>query len=271
MVRTRKLTVSETGLRDADAAGVDVDSLRRGLEVLRLFDTRHRSLQLTEIASKLDLSRTTAGKLVATLEAHNFLRANGHAGYVPHVACLALGRAAKRGLCVVPVALPRMRELSRQFDMHVSLTTRDRLDMLVVEHCVPPGKLPLGLMTGTRLPMSASASGRAYLWAQAPAMRSRLMEHLKDEDDDASFKLMSGLYAAFQELEEQGWCFLSSPVTSQTSSIATPIRFHGGAQFSLAVMAVGPAPIEQKLREDVAPELLATAGQIAQACEGMPE
>jgi len=265
MVRTRKLPSASASLHGADDENAEVDSLRRGLEILRLFDARHRSLQPAEIAAKLGLSRATAAKLTATLEAHNFLRRSGVAGGLePHVACLALGRAVKRGLDIIPVALPHMRALSHRFDVHVSLTTRDRLHMLVIEHCVPPGKLRLGLDSGARLPMVNSASGRAYLWAQAPAVRSKLLESLKDKEDDGSFKLMSSVYAALQELEEKGWCFLASPVTSQTCSIATPIRLGDGADFALAAMAVGPAKVEQKLREVVAPELLGIAGLISQ-------
>ncbi len=265
MVRTRKLPSAAASLHGADDEYTEVDSLRRGLEILRLFDTRHRSLQPSEIAAKLGLSRATTAKLTATLEAHNFLRPSGSAGSLePHVACLALGRAVKRGLDIIPVALPHMRELSQRFDVHVSLTTRDRLHMLVVEHCVPPGKMRLGLDSGALLPMVNSASGRAYLWAQAPAVRSKLLESLKDREDDGSFKLMSSVYAALQELEEKGWCFLASPVTSQTCSIATPIRGDGGADFALAAMVVGPGKVEQKLRDAVAPELLAVSELISQ-------
>lgn len=270
MVRTRKLTPTGAGSPGVDEGGGEVDSLRRGLEILRLFDARHRTLQLPEIAAKLGLSRATATKLIGTLEAHNFLRGNGSTGgYEPHVACLALGRTVKRGLGIVPVALPRMRELSRRLDVHVSLTTRDRLHMLVVEHCVPPGQLRLGLDTGTRLPLATSASGHAYLWAQTPPQRAELLEHLKGGEDDGSFKLLSSVYAALQELEEKGWCFLASPVTSQTSSIATPIRAGGRADFALAAMVVGPAKTEHKLRELVAPELLQVSRLISDDLGGM--
>ena len=90
MVRTRQLT---PGAPRDDA---QVDSLRRGLEVLRLFDLRHRKLSLADIARKLDLSRPTTEKLVQTLLSHHFLQATGNDSYEPHAACLALGRAARK-------------------------------------------------------------------------------------------------------------------------------------------------------------------------------
>ncbi len=265
MVRTRKPEAPTSDRQAILDPGAEVDSLRRGIEILRLFDARHRSLQAAEIAAKLGLSRVTAAKLIATLVAHNFLRLSIQAdGYEPHVACLTLGRAVRRGLQIAEIAKPKMRALSERFDVHVSLTTRDRLHMLVVEHCVPEGKVRLGLSTGTRLPITTSASGRAYLWAQSPALRAKLIESLGEAEKDSSFRMMSSVYGALQELDERGWCFLASTVTSQTSSIATPICRGDESHFVLAAMAVGGDDMEQHLREVVAPELLVIAGQIAQ-------
>lgn len=132
MVRTRQVTPA------APRDDAQVDSLRRGLEVLRLFDLRHRKLTLADIARKLDLSRPTTEKLVQTLQSQHFLQATGNDSYEPHIACLTIGRAAKKGLAVAQAARPLMRELSERFGVHVTLSARDRLHMLVVEHCVPP-------------------------------------------------------------------------------------------------------------------------------------
>jgi DNA-binding IclR family transcriptional regulator len=240
-----------------------VDSLLRGLELLRLFDGRHRSLETPEIAAKLGLSRSTAAKLAATLQQHNFLRARTPGGgFEPHVACLALGRAVKRGLPIVEAARPRMLALSQRFGVHVTLSTRDRSHMLVVEHVVPAGQVRLGLDTGARLPLAASASGRAYLWAQPTAVRDQLLERIRQQDSDGSFRLLSNVYAAFEELAQNGWCFMAAPMTSQTGSLATPIEAFGRVDYVLTAMAVGP-DAQRQLRATVASQLVAEAGAIA--------
>ncbi|MES2248108.1 MAG: helix-turn-helix domain-containing protein [Pseudomonadota bacterium] len=263
MVRKRDTQAFAQHSDRAHDPGAEVDSLRRGLELLRLFDARHRSLQLIDIAAKLGLSRVTAAKLIATLESQNFLRpsSNGDGGFEPHVACLALGRAVKRGLRIVQVAQPRMLALSQRFGVHVTLSIRDRLHMLVVEHVVPSGQVRMGLDTGARLPMVNSASGRAYLGAQPEPARSKLLTLIKEDPSQGAFRQAS-VDAAFRELEKKGWCFLASPVTSQTNSIATPIRAAATADYVLTAMAVGP-DIEHDLREEVAPDLLHEARQIA--------
>ena len=63
---------------------------------------------------------------------------------------------------------------------------------------------------------------------------------------------------------------MSSPVATQSSSIATPILGDEGAEFALAALAVGPVEVEEKkLREAVAPELLRVAGAVAEALKRM--
>lgn len=138
MVRTRQ--PSPSPIREEG----QVDSLRRGLEVLRLFDLRHSKLSLTDIARKLGLTRQTTEKLVYTLQAQNFLQPIGNDFFEPHIACLSLGRAVKRDFAVGQAAQPLMYDLSQRYGVHVILSTPDRLHMLVVEHCVPKGKMQLG-------------------------------------------------------------------------------------------------------------------------------
>lgn len=258
MVRTRQFS-PEAAAYD----GGQVDSLQRGLEVLRLFDIRHSKLSLTDIAGKLGLSRQTAEKLIYTLQAQNFLRPVGKETFEPHVACLALGRAVKRDFVVGQTAQPLMLDLSQRYGVHVILSARDRLHMLVVEHCVPTGKVRLGLTTGARFAMAVSASGRAYLWGQPLRQREQLLKQIELEAAPGAYKQLSGIYAAFQELEQQGWCYLVAPVANQTASIATPVSDGVSARFALAAMAVGPGVTEAMLREQVAPELLAMAQRIA--------
>ncbi|GAA0490832.1 helix-turn-helix domain-containing protein [Pigmentiphaga sp. GD03639] len=258
MVRTR-----QPALESPQTADTQVDSLRRGLEILRLFDVRHRRLSLDDISSRLGLTRTTTDKLVQTLLNHHFLQSLGNDVYQPHIACLSLGRAVKRRLPTAQAARPLMLELSQRYGVHVTLTTRDRLHMLVVEHCVPSGKVRLGLTTGSRFSMISSASGRAYLWGQPEEQRRMLLAQIEDEAGPAAQRQIADTRTAFQELDRNGWCYLASPVANQTASIATPVHAGTAVEFALAAMAVGASLTEKDLRQQVAPELFAVAQRIA--------
>jgi len=265
-MRRRKSEAAPTRMAEAQLPE-QVDSLQRGLEILRLFDGRHPLLSESEIAARLGLSRATVAKLVATLVSFDFLREDASGVYEPHAACLALGLAVRRGLPVVQAAAPLMIRFASQFDVHVSLMTRDRAQMLVLEHQVPAGQEMFGLSSGALVTVAGSASGRAYLWAQKPAVQAEMIEALKRNSRDGGYRFMPGVYAAFQELEEHGFCFMSSPVGRRSHSIATPLYDRGAPDFVLAAMSTGASDDERKLREEVGPRLLQLAEQIARELE----
>jgi DNA-binding IclR family transcriptional regulator len=266
--RTAEPNPSMLGL-DAPSGG-QVNSLQRGLDILHLFDGRELLLTHTEISTRLGLPRTTASKLIATLVASNFLRQDSSGAYGPDIACLALGRVVKRGLPVVQAASPKMMRFAEEFGVHVSLMVRERLQMLVLEHAVPSGLSHLGLATGALVPIARSASGRAYLWAQKPGLQAELFDALKDVGAEATHRFMPGVYAAFQELEERGFCFMASPVTRQSNSIATPVYDRGQPTYALAAMSLGGDDQEHGLIDEIGPRLLQVSAEISRDLERLP-
>lgn len=243
------------------------NSLKRGLDILGLFDGRQSLLEASDISARLGLPRATAAKLIATLVATNFLRQEASALYGPDVACLSLGRAVKRGLPVVQVASPHMMRFAEEFGVHVSLMTRNNLQMLVLEHAVPSGLNHLGLASGALVPIARSASGRAYLWAQNVSVQAELFEALKEVDSEGSRRFMSGIYSAFQELEERGFCLMVSPVTRLSTSIATPLYERDEPLYVLAAMSVVDDDAEHRLIEEIGPRLFQLSSQISRDME----
>lgn len=269
-MRRRTVEPSPSILGLETPSGSEVNSLQRGLDILHLFDGREPLLTHAEISARLSLSRTTASKLIATLVASNFLRQDSSGAYGPDVACLALGRVVKRGLPVVQAAAPQMMRFAEKFGVHVSLMVRERLQMLVLEHAVPSGLSHLGLATGALVPIARSASGRAYLWAQKPSLQAELFEALKDVGAEGTHRFMPGIYAAFQELEEHGFCFMASPVTRQSNSVATPLYDRGAPTYALAAMSLGGDDRERELIDEIGPLLAQVSADITRDLERFP-
>jgi len=109
------------------------------------------------------------------------------------------------------------------------------------------------LDVGSRLPLATSALGRAYLSALEPGERAQIMESLglKSETDWLQDAAAHGYSASLGELH------------AEINSIATAIALPGGER--VAINCGGPAfsfP-ERRLREEIAPRLLAAARAIA--------
>ena len=90
-----------------------VESLARGLDVLRCFDQSRREMSLAEVAAATGLARPTARRLLLTLEELGYVRSlDGAFSLTPKV--ITLGTAYVASLGLWDVARPHLEALVRQ-------------------------------------------------------------------------------------------------------------------------------------------------------------
>lgn len=201
-----------------------VDTLLRGLEVLRGFRVGESALRAAEIAQRIGVPATTTVRLLASLAGQGFLQqVPGTDAYRPHVACLVVGHALLRGMPEARIARPLMQEFADRFDAHVVLGVRERLDMLSLVHCAGAAAPPAALSVGTALPMGNTALGRAWLWSQPATAQSELMRSIRDQQAEQGARTAAAIYRAFQELEERGFCVSFGEWQRDLCGAAVPI------------------------------------------------
>ena len=249
--------------KTAVAQTAEVDSLRRGLEILRCFRSGKKFLTLADIVDQTEIPRLTAQKLLKTLVAHRFLRHLSDLDrFEPDVSCFVVGHALRASLIILRVARALILELAEKFDIDVLLALREGAEMMIIEYCTT-GEEPREFGVGTMLPLASSAAGRAWLWAQRPAAQAEFMERLRDEADDRNRRAIPGIYRAFQDLAERGYCVSFGEWTQEWNAIATPLVLDGGGDvFALACMSSRLGSKESYLRDTVAPALLEAAAGI---------
>src|ERR1700737_1455642 len=167
----------------AEHAGHDrkfVIALARGLEVLRAFTPAEGLLGNQEIAQRTGLPKPTVSRLTYTLTKL------GHLTHVPRLgkyqlapAALAIGYSTLANMRIRQIARPYMQDLANETDAAVSLGSRDRLNLIYVEHCRSNSAVMLRLDLGSRIPLATTAMGRALLAALPAKEREWLMHHMK--------------------------------------------------------------------------------------------
>lgn len=167
-----------SGPMDADDRHF-VTALARGLEVLSCFRSGEKLLGNQEIAQRCGLPKSTVSRLTRTLTLLGYLI------HVPDVskyrlgtATLALGSAMLTGLDVRQIARPLMQRLADFAQAEIALGTRDRHNMLYIEHCPCPQPIVSDLDIGTRLPLASTAMGRAWLAAATTSDRQAALDYL---------------------------------------------------------------------------------------------
>lgn len=247
----------------AHTAQTEVDSLQRGLEILRSFRSGEKSLQLADILERTKIPRLSAQKLLNTLIAHHFLRYLPELDrYEPDVSCFVLGHALRASLPILRAARPVMQALAEKLGVDVFLALREDMEMMIVEYCSARDDTA-EFRVGSLVPLAQTAVGRAWLWAQKPAIQGEYIERIRAESDSNALNAIPGIYRAFQDLAERGYCLSLGEWLQDRHAIATPLIAGAGREvFALAAMAADQRLKESFFRDTVASALLDAAARI---------
>lgn len=218
-----------------------VTALARGLEVLNCFHSGDKLLGNLDIAQRCQLPRPTVSRLTYTLTRLGYLRHIEEWGkYQLGTASLALGSAMLARMDVRQIARPRMQELADFSKGTVSLGTRDRLAMIYVENCRSKAALTLRLDVGSRIPVTTTAMGRAYLAASSGAERDTLLERIHEQDQKAWPNSLQDMEKALEDYHRLGCTCSFGEWQQDVNAIAAAFRPGGGLP-PMVINCGGPA------------------------------
>jgi IclR family transcriptional regulator, positive regulator for flagellar biogenesis len=240
-------------------AQTEVDSLQRGLEILRLFRAGEKSLRLSDIVDRTGIPRLSAQKLLNTLAAQHFLRHLPDLDrYEPDVACFVIGHALRASLPILRIARPIMQALAEQLGADVFLAAREDMEMMILEYSSAlAGTTEFGV--GSLLPIAQTAVGRAWLWAQKPAIQGEYIERIRAEADASARNAIPGIYRAFQDLAERGYCVSLGEWLQDRHAIAAPLVTGGGREVIVLAAVAGDQRSKESFFGDTAASALADA------------
>lgn len=268
-VRDKTPTVSN----DVPDLQVSVDSLQRGLEILRVFNGQRHPMSVGDVASQLELPRATTARLTATLVAHGFLIPVPDTDLLrADTACHVLGNAVIWSEPIVRAAMPLMSGLAARALASVCLAVRERSTMLYLLE-VRDDAHPIAepALDGTCVPMLDAVVGRAWLWAQPSAVQGELIQRLRAEHgiSNGSARMLD-LYRAFQELEEHGYCVERSDTVQQRRTVAVPLQIAGVIDGALVCSLTRSCGVSDGELRQVGENLLVTLRDIIAACVCLP-
>src|SRR5215469_5685562 len=143
-------------------------SLERGLAVLATFTPDRPALGISELARRLDLTRSTTHRYVATLATLGYLQQDEVTRkYRLGPRVLDLGFAVLGSLELREIAAPHLRRLTDSTGYTSNLAIRDDTDVILIDRVRGrPGRyhhMEFSLHVGSRLPAYCSATGKALI------------------------------------------------------------------------------------------------------------
>jgi IclR family transcriptional regulator, pca regulon regulatory protein len=241
-----------------------VQSLERGLAVIRAFGPGREELTLSDVARATGLTRAAARRFLLTLAQLGYVSSDGRFFSLrPRV--LELGYAYLSTLGFAEVAAPHMEELVATVHESSSVAVLDGEDIVYVVRVPTTRIMTVTIAVGTRFPAHATSMGRVLLAAMDDAeldaylRRARLAPLTRRTVTDPV-----RLRDVLRQVAAQGFAVVDQELEDGLRSAAAPIVDATGAVAAAMNVSVHASRVPLvDLRRTYVAQLVATAGRIS--------
>ncbi|MBW9120044.1 helix-turn-helix domain-containing protein [Microbacterium trichothecenolyticum] len=205
-----------------------VQSLARGLAVIRAFDAEHPELTLSDVARRADITRAAAGRFLRTLEQLGYVRAAGRTfSLTPRV--LELGFSYLSALSIPEIVQPHLERLSREVDESVSAAVLDGGDIVYIARVPTRRIMSVRITIGTRFPAFATSMGRVLLAGLRAGSLDELLEaSALPSLTERTLTDPHALRAELDRVRAQGWSLVDGELEPGLRSVAVPLHDRRG-------------------------------------------
>jgi IclR family pca regulon transcriptional regulator len=240
-----------------------VQSLERGLRVLRALGLHGRPMTLSAAANATGLSRAVARRQLLTLAHLGYVRQEGR-DFALTARVLELGFAYLGSLAYPELARGPLQALAERVHESCSLGVLEGTEVVYMQRVAVNKLMSVSLGIGSRLPAWCTSMGRVLLGAMPEAALEELIGR------SALRRLTPHTCADAQELlrrvrqaRADGYAYVEQELERGLCSVAVPLHNPGGAV--VAALNVGMAYRENargRALAEILPELRATAAGI---------
>lgn len=241
-----------------------VQSLERGLAVIRALSLPGPGQTLSDVARDTGLTRASARRFLLTLEHLGYVRSDDRR-FVLTPRVLELGYAFLSSLTLPQIAQPHLRELVERVHESSSVSVLDGTDVVYVARETTRRIMTVAISVGTRFPAYATSMGRVLLAGlgdpeldaslQASELRPLTASTLTDR---------TALRNEIRRVRRRGWALIDQELEEGLRAVAVPIRDSSGevvAAINLSTHASRRTPAA--IRQELLPPLLEAAETIA--------
>jgi IclR family pca regulon transcriptional regulator len=249
---------------DVEVAERDlIESLIKGVEVIRAFNGEAMQLSATELAEKIGLSRSAARRYLLTLVHIGMAATDGRNFWLtPKV--LSLGHSYLDSARLPRAIVPYLQRLTLQLQESTNYSVLDGDEVVYISRVNAPRVLTPGFDPGTRLPAHTSTAGRVLLAAQpddalhAYLERVTLIAYTHQTVTDKQQLLRELL-----QIREQGFGVTESQYETGLRGISVPIKTrHGHLVGALSVSMLISSCSKAEASAKCVPALQATANSL---------
>ncbi|MFI6051585.1 IclR family transcriptional regulator [Streptomyces violascens] len=239
-------------------------SVTKALDVLVLAHDRGQ-IGVTETARELGMSRSTAHRILVTLQRTGFLRHDqGQRGYSLGPRLVSMGLDAIAQLDVRQQARRPLEELSEKLQETVCLYTLDSAAVRLLDGVECRQALRVSVSLGQPLPAHVTAAGKALLALRDPAQVRATLPATLTATAAASITEWPLLEVELEEIRVRGWAADLEESAHDLHGVGVAVRNHIGEPLA-AISVHAPAV---RLREQDMPAVATALHETATTIAG---
>lgn len=213
--------------------------LHQCMEVLRLFSPERTELGVVEVSQMLARPRSTTSRWLAAMAEAGFLEREDERGrYRISMALAALGELARRSTSLQQVARGVLEELTLRTGETSNLVVRDGDAAVNVEGVASSRPIRHVGILGRRLPLHATAAGKALLAWLSPATVARLLPQTLEIFTPATLATPREVEAELERVRQAGWATAWGELEPDLAAAAAPVLDHRGTVVAAVVVSV---------------------------------
>ncbi len=245
-----------------------VNSLARGLGVIRAFTRQQPKMTLSQVAQATGMTRSSARRFLLTLAREGYVGATGrYFSLRPKV--LELGYTVLSSLDIWSVARPIMNDLSERIQESCFAAVLDEDAVIYVARATSNRVVSVGISIGSRIPAYCVSTGRVLLAALPEAELDAYLARVKlDRHTPNTVTSKQALRSAIEQTRRRDWSIVDQELEIGLRSISVPIRDR--TQQTVAALNVccpSARVTPQEMRSRILVELLDASKRIAMALQ----
>jgi IclR family transcriptional regulator, pca regulon regulatory protein len=240
-----------------------VQSLERGLAVIRAFNEDTPELTLSDVARATGLTRAAARRFLLTLADLGYVRTDGR-WFTLSPRILELGYAYLSSLSLPEVAERHLERLVAEVHESSSVSVLDGEDIVYVGRVPTSRIMTVSINVGTRFPAYATSMGRVLLAGLPDAELEAYLGRVELVPlSPRTVTSRDALRAAVAKVRSQGWALVDQELEEGLRSVAAPIRDRSGDTIAAVNLSAHASRRSiEAARRTLVPPLLATASRI---------
>jgi IclR family acetate operon transcriptional repressor len=219
---------------------------------------------MTQIAEQVGIHKSTAHRLLATLERKRFVHRDPESGiYRIGIRLLQMAYLTLEHNDLRSIATPYLIRLRDQCLETIHLAVLDDTDVVFVNIVESPARVKLAASLGQRLPAFATASGKAMFAFMNREKVQKILDRGMPRYTGNTPQSAEAIFSDLETIRKHGFAISDQEYEEEINAVAAPI-FDFDMQPAASVAVAGPAyRLTRERMLEIGPVVVAAANEIS--------